>query len=419
MPATAHGWRVTSRTLTCRGCGGAELQLVVDLGPQPPAEQFLDRIDSSRPDPALPLRVLVCTVCWLVQLEGPPIPADDEPGGLAFSVSATMRDHTEELVDDALARVPHRADLSIVEVASHGNRLNHLFRRRGLDSLLVEAVPAYARAASEAGIRTVNARLTEATAHQMIESGQRSDLIIDAFYLAHDPAPREYLAGVADLLASDGRAVFEFDHVLPTVVETQFDGFRHGHASYLSLAAFNRMIAEHGLVTVDAAPTPVYGGSLRVVVAHEGRSEAGGGSMGIEASEVAAGLLRLETYERFAQRVDHARGELRTFLDEARTSGRSVAGYGAPSRGNTLLNSTGVTSKDIAFTVDQSTTKQGRFLPGSRIPILPPARLAETRPDYVLILTWDLKEEVMRTMAHVRNWGGRFVVPLPALSVLG
>ena len=416
QPAPANGFRAGA---TCRGCGADRLELVIDLGRQPPAEQFVSADHIAEPDRLLDLRILVCPTCWLVQLDGEPVPPGDEPGGLAFA-SATMRDHVEGLVADALARTGRGApsDLRIVEVASHGNRLADLFRAHGAESLLVEAVPAYAAAAAGDGVATLEARLTPEVAASIVADFGPADVFVDAFELAHEPRPAEYLAGVARLLAEGGLAVFEFDHLLPVVVETQYDGFRHGHASYLSLGAFARLLEGVGLALEDAVETPVYGGSVRAFVRHAGRVQAGRDARAILDAEVAAGLTGLDAYREFAGRVAAGREALRAFLDGRRRAGETVVAYGAPSRGNTLLNSSAVTAVDIPFAVDRAASKHGRFLPGSRIPIVPIDRVAETRPDYLLILTWDLRDEVMAQMASIRAWGGRFVVPLPELVVV-
>ena len=404
----------------CRGCGNGGLACVVDLGAQPPAEGFLSPDELALPDRLLDLRILVCPTCWLVQLDGEPVSSGDEPGGLAFSVSSTMRAHIEGLVGDALARGGGTAATSrrIVEVASHGNRLSELFRARGAASVLVEAVPAHAAAATAAGVHTVEARLTADVANRLVEDGGPADAFVDAFYLAHDPRPAEYLAGVAGLLAADGLAVFEFDHLLPIVLETQYDGFRHGHASYLSLGAFAGLLDRVGLEIEDAVATPAYGGSVRAFVRHAGRGRKEAGAEVILAAEASAGLLGLDAYRAFAERIAAARRAFRMFLDDRREAGDVVVAYGAPSRGNTLLNSSGVTPADIRFAVDRSPSKHGRYLPGSRIPIQPVERVFEARPDYLLILTWDLRDEVVAQMAGVRDWGCRFVVPLPELAVL-
>jgi hypothetical protein len=416
--ASPASFPIAEATLTCRSCGASDLTLVIDLGSQPQAERFVEESDLAVPDVQLPLRILVCSTCWLVQLDRDPLPSDGEPGGIAFSVSSTMREHMRGFAEDALGRAG-APPLTIFETASHGNRLAETFRSLHADSTLLESVPDFARAARQAGIRTIESRLDEATADRLTSRGPRADLFIDAFYLAHDARPIEYLAGVKRLLAPAGIAAFEFDHVLPVILDRQYDGFRHGHGSYLSLSSFQRMLSRVELEPVDAIETTAYGGSLRVFVAHANESrEVSDAVQRILSLEAGAGLGALETYRDFASRVEQARRALRKFLDDRRRDGSVVAGYGAPSRGNTLLNSSGVGIDDIAFVVDRAPSKQGRYLPGSRIPIFPPARIDEVRPDYLLILTWDLVDEIVAQMSHVRTWGCRFVVPVPTVTVL-
>jgi hypothetical protein len=407
--------RSDDSTRLCRSCGTANPALVLDLGEQPPAEQFLDETDLARSERRLPLRILVCERCWLVQLEGDPVLSADEPGGIAFA-SSTMSAHVRDFAAESLRRAGSRPS-AIVEVASHGNRLHETFRVLGVTTTLIEAHPAYASAARDAGVPVVDARLTAATAAAMPTIGQ-TDLFVDAFYLAHDPRPVEYLEGVKRLLAPDGIAAFEFDHLLPVIEDRQYDGFRHGHASYLSLTAFNLMLSSVDLAPIDAVLTPAYGGSLRVFAGHVERSRPTDAIGEIISTEAAAGLARSDTFATFAKDVDVARAALRSFLDDRRREGRSVVGYGAPSRGNTLLNSSNVGPDDVPFVVDRAPSKQGRYLPGSRIPIRAPSRIDEVRPDYLLILTWDISSEVMRQMAQVRDWGCRFVVPVPVISVI-
>ena len=305
-----------------------------------------------------------------------------------------------------------------MEVASHGNRLAELFRRHGASSLLVESVPAYAEDARSAGVPTLQDRLTPEVAASLVEELGSAELFVDTFYLAHDPRPSQYLEGVARLLADDGLAVFEFDHLLPVVLETQYDGFRHGHASYLSLSAFGRLLDRVGLAIEDAIATPAYGGSVRAYVRRAGRGGPGPAAKAILGAEFDAGLLGLEAFQSFAQRVAAARRAFREFLDDRRRAGDTIVAYGAPSRGNTLLNSSGATAADILFAIDRAPSKHGRYLPGSRIPIVPVDRVFDARPDYLLVLTWDLRDEVMAQMAGVREWGCQFVVPLPELAVL-
>ena len=287
----------TRTSLACRSCGATGLSLVVDLGPQPPAERFIDAADLAQPDVRLPLRILACPVCWLVQLEGDPVPPDDEPGGLAFSVSPTMQEHVRDYVRDVLDRSDRHSGLNIIEVASHGNRLHGAFLSAGAQSTLLEPVPHFAQAAREAGVPTIEDRLTPALADRLVEEGHVADLFVDGFYLAHDPRPAEYLAGVKRLLTPGGVAAFEFDHLLPVILERQYDGFRHGHASYLSLSAFTRMLANAGLRATHAVATTAYGGSLRVFAGHVDESTGDDGSVErILSAEEAAGLTGLRDF---------------------------------------------------------------------------------------------------------------------------
>jgi hypothetical protein len=412
--------------LACRSCGATDLDLVVDLGDQPPAERFIPASELSTPDRRLPLRIRVCRTCWLVQLEGDPVASADEPAGLAFSISTTMRNHVEGLVADAIQRLGGRRNARVLELASHGNRLHDFFAAGGLRSELVEPIAVHAASARDAGVPVIEGHLTPDLARRLVADGGPADLVVDAFHLAHEADPGEWANGVRAVLAPTGVAIVEFDHLRPIVDETQYDGFRHGHASYLSLTAFSDLLRRAGLTAVDARPTPAYGGSLRVVVAHEGARSAGAdaGSQGLARvsamldAERTAGLADVATYRRFADRVEAAREGLRTFFESASAEGRAVAGYGAPSRGNTLLNSSGIGTAELPFVVDRAVSKHGQYLPGSRIPIRPPAALDELRPAYVLILAWDLADEIVSQLPAVRSWGGRFVVPLPTVRVL-
>lgn len=330
-----------------------------------------------------------------------------------------MQEHVRDYVRDVLDRSDRHSGLNIIEVASHGNRLHGAFLSAGAQSTLLEPVPHFAQAARMAGVPTIEERLTPALADRLVEEGHVADSFVDGFYLAHDPRPAEYLAGVKRLLTPGGVAAFEFDHLLPVILGLQYDGFRHGHASYLSLSAFTRMLANAGLRATHALATTAYGGSLRVFAGHVDESNGDDGSVKqILSAEEAAGLTGLPTFETFAQRVEEARSGLREFFDDRRRDGRLVAGYGAPSRGNTLLNSSDVGVADVAFVVDRAPSKQGRYLPGSRIPIFAPKKVDDARPDYLLILTWDLMDEIIDQMSHVRAWGCRFVVPLPSITVL-
>jgi C-methyltransferase C-terminal domain/Putative zinc binding domain/Methyltransferase domain len=395
----------------CRGCGRTTLVEVVDLGPQPPAERFPAPDEVVEP---LPLSIAVCHTCWLVQLSGPPVHSADEPGGLAFTVSDTMRTHAAGLVADVLARGGPGA--SVVEIASHGNRLHELFSASGASSILVEPERVYADAARVDGVPVRDGRLTTERAMQLRGEGITPGVVVDAFYLAHDAAPLEILDGIRALLEPDGIAVFEFDYLLPILGETQYDAIRHGHASYLSLHAFDGLARAAGFRIADVSVQPVYGGSLRVVVGPGSEpSEAVGALLDAERG---AGLVDLDAYRAFGERVAAARVRLRQFVERVRAARETIAGYGAPSRGNTLLNSSAITVHDIPFTVDRAASKRGRVMPGSRIPILAPDRLRDAQPDYVLVLPWDLRDEIAAQLADLRASGARLVIPLPELEVL-
>jgi len=238
--------------------------------------------------------------------------------------------------------------------------------------------------------------------------------------LAHVPALNDFVAGACEILAPDGRATFEFPHLLRLIEGSEFDTIYHEHFSYLSLLAVQRIFAAHGLTVVQVEELPTHGGSLRVHARHtESAGPVHPSVAMVLAAERAAGLDRIETYTAFQGSVRRVKRELLRFLLAASRQGRSVVAYGAAAKGNTLLNYCGIRSDFIDYVVDRSPHKQGRFLPGSRLPIHAPERIAETRPDYVLILPWNLREEIMRQMAHVRDWGGRFVVPIPTVQVVG
>jgi C-methyltransferase-like protein/putative zinc binding protein/methyltransferase family protein len=406
--------------LTCRSCGRAALVEVLDLGEQPEANSFPPAATDAAADPRWPLGVRVCTSCWLVQLaEGGP-PETALPGPPAHDLSSTMRAHAERFVADVLARIPWEAAPRVVEMASHGGHLAPFFRTHGVQSVVVEGTPALAAAAAARGLRVVDRPFGRVAAEAIVADGGPADLVVDNYLLAHIEDPNDVAAGLRLLIRPDGgRAVLEFDHLLPLARDRRFDSIRHGHYSYLGLLAVTDLLGRHGLDVVDAVMQPVYGGALRIVVAHAGEATPAGGVGAILDAERAAGLDRVEAYEQFAAGVGDLRAELRAFLDARRDRGESVAGYGAPSRGNTLLNTVGVTSELLPFTVDRSPLKQGARLPGSGIPIHEPARLLEARPAYVLILSWDVRDEVISSLPEVEGWGGRFVVPLPTFEVLG
>jgi SAM-dependent methyltransferase len=309
----------------------------------------------------------------------------------------------------------------VVEIASNDGYLLRFFKERQIPVLGIEPAGNVARAAEELGIPTLVRFFGTALARELVVEGRRADLLVGNNVLAHVPALNDFVQGLATLLAPGGVLTMEFPHLLRLMDEDQFDTIYHEHFSYFSLAAARRVFARHGLTVVDVDELPTHGGSLRVFAQH---SEGAGGGRISDAvgdlleREKAAGLDTPEPYCAFAERVRRVKRQLLRFLVEAKEEGRSIVGYGAPAKGNTLLNYCGVGPDFLDYTVDRSPHKQGRFLPGTRVPIHGPDRIRETRPDYVLILPWNLKDEIMEQMADVRSWGGRFVVAIPEVRVL-
>ncbi len=308
----------------------------------------------------------------------------------------------------------------IVETASHGNYLQPFFRDLGASTLIAEGAPAWADAAVAAGLDVERRPLDPAAAPALADRlGGGADAMIDYYALAHLRQPDAFLAGVRAALRPGGIAALEFDHLLPVLEEGQFDAIRHGHFSYLSFLSLSAALRRVRLRAFDVEQLPVYGGAVRVWAEDaQARTPATPAVAALLARERTAGLDQPQSYAGYQRTVERIRVALRSFLETARSERRRVAAYGAPTRGNTLLNSCGVGSDLVAFTVDRSPSKQGRFLPGSHIPVLAPTALGEERPDYVLILTWDLADEVQAQLSEIREWGARFVVPIPELKVL-
>jgi SAM-dependent methyltransferase len=307
----------------------------------------------------------------------------------------------------------------IVEVASNDGYLLRNFAERGLRVLGIEPAKNVAVAAVELGIPTETVFLGKATAPALVQEHGQASLLVGNNVLAHVPDLEDFVSGLYALLAPGGTLTMEFPHLLRLVAEVQFDTIYHEHYSYFSLLAAQDVFRRRGLTVVDVDELPTHGGSLRVYVRRtEDGAEAGARVEELLERERAAGLAGRDAFRRFEADVEHTRRSVLEFLAQARADGRSVVGYGAPAKGNTLLNACGVTPELIAYTVDLSPHKQGLFLPGSHLPIQPPDRIFETRPDFVLILPWNLKDEITAQMSRIRDWGGRFVVPIPEATVL-
>ncbi|MEZ5333540.1 MAG: class I SAM-dependent methyltransferase [Thermoanaerobaculia bacterium] len=407
---------------TCRACDAPLERVFADLRSSPLANSYLEPDRLAAPEPYFPLTVYVCERCRLVQL-----PAWESPENIfsdyAYfsSFSDSWLDHARRYVEAVTERFGLGGDSRVVEVASNDGYLLQYFVERGIPVLGIEPAANVARAAVDRGIPTRVEFFGADGARRLVEEGTRADLLLGNNVLAHVPDIRDFVTGLATLLAPTGVLTMEFPHLLRLIEQNQFDTIYHEHYSYLSLAVVRSLFAARGLTVFDVEELPTHGGSLRVFARREEDSskpveDRVGALLEVERE---AGLEDLETYDRFDERVRETKRKLLEFLIRVRREGASVVGYGAAAKGNTLLNYCGIGTDLVDYVVDRSPHKQGRYLPGSRLPIHAPEKIAETRPDYVLVLPWNLVDEIVGQMAHVRDWGGRFCVAIPELTIVG
>jgi len=405
--------------LACRFCGARLEQVFADLGAQPLANSNLREEDLAKPEPFYPLTVYVCGECFLVQLPESASPEEIFSDYVYFSsTSESWLRHAEAYVGSITERLGLGESSQVVELASNDGYLLQYFLERAIPVLGVEPAANVAATAIERGIPTKVAFFGTETAQALRDEGVAADLVLGNNVLAHVPGLNDFVEGVRMLLKPEGTATFEFPHLLTLIEHTEFDTIYHEHFSYFSLLAVQKVFAAHGLEVVDVEELRSHGGSLRLYVRHSGVEGPGERVEELLARERSAGLDRLETYGAFEEQVRATKRDLLEFLIGARREGRHVAGYGAPAKGNTLLNYCGVRADLLDYVVDLSPYKQGLYLPGTRLPIYAPDHIARTKPDYVLILPWNLRDEIVEQMAHVRDWGGRFVTPVPTVKVL-
>ncbi len=402
----------------CRFCAAPLNRVLIDLGCTPLANALVSpEAAALGPDPVWPLVVRVCEACWLVQADDaarPEVLFADYP--YFSSVSSSWVAHAARFAAEAIDRFGLAPGARVVEVASNDGYLLQHFAAAGMDVLGIEPAANIARVAVSRGIATECRFFGLAAAQDLAARGVRADLLVANNVLAHVPDPGGFLAGVAALLAADGVASFEFPHLLRLLAGIQFDTIYHEHFSYLSLLAVERMLARAGLRAFDVQGLDTHGGSLRVFACHAGaRRVAQPGLTMLRAQEAAAGLHRPFGYHDFAPRAEAVQYGVRSFLGCAAASGRRVAGYGAAAKGATLLNTSGITAPLLPRVADRSAAKQGRLLPGCRIPIVTPDALLADPPDDLLILPWNLAAEVSREMAALRHAGTRFWAAVPQM----
>jgi hypothetical protein len=408
--------------LSCRLCHTSLRDPVIDLGATPLANCYLTREELNQPEQYFPLRAYLCSSCTLLQLEAVASPAALFSHYAYFSsYSQTLLAHSERFAACMIARLSLAPGDRVIEVASNDGYLLQFFAKRGLKVLGVEPAVNVAAVATAHGVPTVSRFLGAAVAMELAAEFGRARLLIANNVIGHVPDVNDFVDGLRCLLAEDGTLSIECHHALALVEQAQFDNLYHEHFQYFSLTSLHRALAEHGLTVIDVEELATQGGSLRVLARHTDASgSAPSPAVGaLLVREADAGLDKAETFRAFAGRIAAIRLGLMGFLTEARKARKTVVCFGAAAKGNTLLNYCGIDATLIEYAVDSSPHKQGRFLPGSRIPVYAPERIAETRPDYVLILPWNLSDEISAQMSGIREWGGQFVVAVPELRVLG
>ena len=404
----------------CRFCGSALRHTFVDLGMSPLCESYVSVDKADRMEPFYPLHVYTCGECFLVQLQAY-VSADYIFGDYAYfsSYSDSWVEHARRYTDRMIERFALTPSHQVVELASNDGYLLQHFVAKGFQPLGVEPAANVAEAAVARGVKTLVRFFGEETARELVADGIQADLVIGNNVLAQVPDLNDFVRGIQILLAPRGVVTLEFPHLMRLMAENQFDTIYHEHFCYFSFTTVAAIFQAHGLTVFDVEEIPTHGGSLRVYGRRaEDDSRPASDRVGeLLARESDAGWGRLETYASFGARVEETKRKLLAFLIKARREGKTVAGYGAPGKGNTLLNYCGIRTDFLDYTVDRNPYKQGKLLPGTRIPIHAPEKIAETRPDYVLILPWNIKEEIMSQFAFIRDWGGRFVVPIPEATV--
>jgi hypothetical protein len=412
--------RPAGPVLTCRLCGSADLRSFLDLGATPPCELFLTADALEEPEPTYPLHVRVCERCLLAQL--PPLITPEETFteyAYFSSFSSSWVEHARRFVDGAVERLGLGPDSFVVEVASNDGYLLQHVVERGIRCLGVEPSVNVGAAAREKGVPTLTAFLTPETGAAVRAEHGPADLVCLNNVYAHIPDVVGFTQGLRAMVADDGWVSVEVQHLLTLVERTQFDTVYHEHFQYYTLLTGQRALAAGGLALVDVELLDTHGGSIRMWARPaEIAGEPSAKVREVLAAEEAAGLHTAEGHDGFAEAVSRVRDDLVAFLIEARRAGKKVVGYGAPGKGNTLLNYCGIRPDLLAYTVDRNPYKHGRFTPGTRIPVLAPERIAADRPDYVLVLPWNLRDELVEQLSYVREWGGRLVFPIPALEVV-
>lgn len=407
-------------TLSCRFCDTRLSHSLVDLGMSPLSNAYLAAEKLQAMEPFYPLHAYVCSKCFLVQLPEVQKPENIFTDYAYFSsFSDSWLKHCEAYVEKMIATFGFGSKHQVIEIASNDGYLLKYFKERNVPVLGIEPAANVAKVAEEAGIPSVVKFFGVNTARELVAKNTRADLLLGNNVLAHVPDINDFVAGMKILLAPRGVITMEFPHLMRLMAENQFDTIYHEHFSYLSLKSVQTIFAKHGITLFDVEELPTHGGSLRIYGRHaEDDSKPVKRSIQeLLAREEKAGVSDLDAYAAYGQKVYDTKRKLLSFLIDAKTKGKSIVGYGAPAKGNTLLNYCGIRSDFLDYTVDRSPHKQGLYLPGTHLPIYAPDKIRETKPDYVLILPWNLKDEISAQLTYIKEWGGKFVVPIPEVKV--
>jgi 2-polyprenyl-3-methyl-5-hydroxy-6-metoxy-1,4-benzoquinol methylase len=412
---------MNSPAAACRSCGTTLEHSFADLGMSPLANSYVSPDKANAMEPFYPLHAYVCTQCWLVQLQmyetGEHIFSDY---AYFSSFSDSWLAHAKAYTEKMRSRFGLGAGSQVIELASNDGYLLQYFKAAGVPVLGVEPARNVADEAIKKGIPTVVKFFGEQTARELVAQGKTADLLLGNNVLAHVPGLNDFVKGMKIVLKPTGVITMEFPHLQKLVDECQFDTIYHEHFSYFSFITVEQVFAKHGITLFDVEELPTHGGSLRIYGRHsdDNTKPVGERVVALRERERRLGYAGLELYRSFAQKVMATKRDILEFMIKVKRDCKTVVGYGAPAKGNTLLNYCGVRSDMIDYTVDRSPHKQGHFLPGTRIPIYGPEKIRETKPDYLVILPWNLKDEIMNQMAHIRDWGGRFVVFIPEVKVI-
>ena len=404
----------------CRFCSNLLKHTFVDLGMSPLSNAYLKLDTINKAEKFYPLHTYVCDNCFLVQLEEFETP-DHIFSDYAYfsSYSETWLRHAENYTELMIQRFGLNANSQVIEIASNDGYLLQYFQKQNIPVLGIEPAANVAKVAEEKGIPSLVKFFGVSTAQELVAQGIQADLLLGNNVLAHVPDLNDFVAGMKIVLKPDGILTMEFPHVLQLILQNQFDTIYHEHFSYFSFLTVEKVFATHGLTLFDVEELPTHGGSLRIYGQHnDGKKPVSDRVSLLKSKEIDAGLEQLETYLGFGEQVKATKRHLLNFLIDIKNQGKSVVGYGAPAKGNTLLNYCGIRTDLLDYTVDRSPYKQDLFLPGTHIPIYHPDKIIETKPDYLLILPWNIKDEIIEQMSHIREWGGQFVVPIPQVEVI-